>query len=279
MELDIEISLDPTLGCGQAHRWIKKGKKWEGVLAGRIVTLEEKDGYVLCEGTDDRKMMLGYLRYDDDLDAIYADISKDPFVKRLADACPGMRILRQDPWECVATYLLATNANVKRIAAMTDSVCRTFGKDIGGRYSFPSAADIAENSHLIKGCRLGYREGRFVEFAERVAAGNIVPEDLAGMGYGECREALKEVKGIGDKVADCVSLFSFGHLNAFPIDARIERVLRERYGVTGSYKALSEFARERFGRYAGYAQELLYHCDIILGSQAHAGGAQPIWTS
>ncbi|MCL1984292.1 MAG: hypothetical protein FWG58_02690 [Methanomassiliicoccaceae archaeon] len=276
MILDVKVSLDPTLGCGQAHRWIKKGKIWEGVLGDRIITLEEKEEKIVCGGTSDRKMMLEYLRYEDDIDLIYSEISGDPFVRGLAAACPGMRILRQDAWECIATYVIATNANVKRIAAMTDSVCRTYGKDIGGRFSFPDAKAIAEGPHLIKGCGLGYREGRFVELAEKVADRVIVPDDLKKMNYEECSGALKEINGIGDKVADCISLFAYGHLNAFPIDARIEKVLKEKYGVCGGYRRLSAFAKERFGRFAGYAQELLYHCDTILGSQAQAGGSQPI---
>ena len=276
MRLDLKVSLDPTLGCGQAHRWIRKGRVWEGVLGNDIVTLEQKDGYVLCKGTDDKEMMLDYLRHRDDIDAIYEDISKDPYVRRLAVACPGLRILKQDPWECIATYLLATNANVKRIAAMVDSVCRTFGKDLGGRFSFPRPKDIADRSCLAPNCRLGYREERFVELAVKVEDGIIVPDDMRKMNYKECSEALLEINGIGNKVADCVSLFGFGHLNAFPIDARIGRVLEERYGVSGNYKKMSAFAEERFGRYAGYAQELLYHSDIILGSHAQVGGSQPI---
>ncbi|MCL2607320.1 MAG: hypothetical protein FWD92_02020 [Methanomassiliicoccaceae archaeon] len=279
MELELKISLDPTLGCGQAHRWIKKDGKWEGVLGDEIITLEEAGGYVLCEGTDDKNMILEYLRHKDDIDLIYAEISSDPFVRMLANNCQGMRILKQDPWECIATYLLATNANVKRIGAMVDSVCRTFGNDLGGRHSFPLPEEIAENPHLISGCRLGYREKRFIELADKVSNGIIVPGDFAKMDYKECFAALGRINGIGNKVADCVSLFSFGHLNAFPIDARIERILRERYGVSGKYRELSKFAEERFGRYAGYAQELLYHCDIILRSQAQAGGSQPIWIS
>jgi len=276
MRLDVKVSLDPTLGCGQAHRWMKKGNKWEGVLGDRIVTLEERGGCVICEGTSDKRMMLDYLRAGDDIDEIYTEISKDPFVRTLADACPGLRILKQDPWECIATYLLATNANVKRIGTMVDNVCRTFGKDLGGRYSFPSAEEVLARCDLITDCRLGYRESRFIELAAKVADRVIVPDDIAKMDYRECIDSLKEINGIGDKVADCVSLFAYGHLNAFPIDARIEHVLNEMYRVRGSYKKLSAFASERFGRYAGYAQELLYHCGTIFGSHAHIGGSQPI---
>jgi len=276
MEIELDVSLDPTLGCGQAHRWVKKDGLWEGVLSDEVITLEQRDGYIICEGTDDKRTVLEYFRHGDDLDRIYEEISADPFVRDLASRCPGMRILKQAPWECIATYLLATNANVKRIAAMVDSVCRTFGRDLGGRFSFPAPEDIFENRHLIGGCRLGYREERFVELAEKVMDGTIAIDALAHVGYDECFRELMGVKGIGNKVADCISLFAFGHLNAFPIDARIEKVLRERYGVTGNYRELSVFAKKRFGRYAGYAQELLYHGDIILGSHAQVGGSQPI---
>ena len=276
MRLNIDVSLDPTLGCGQAHRWIRKGDAWEGVLGNDIVTLREKDGYVECEGTGDKDKVLRYLRHKDDLDRIYESISDDPFVRELAVACPGLRILEQEPWECTATYLLATNANVKRIGIMVESVCRTFGKDLGGRWSFPSPEEILDKAEHIGSCRLGYRDVRLIELAEKVADRVIVPEDLAGMDRIECRDALMDIKGIGNKVADCISLFSFGHLNSFPIDARIENVLRDKYGVTGSYRKLSGFAERRFGEYAGYAQELLYHCGTIAGSQAQVGGSQPI---
>ena len=276
MRIDIDVSLDPTLGCGQAHRWIKKGEKWEGVIRNSIVTFHERDGHILCEGTNDKRMILDYLRYNDDLDEIYSSISGDPFVRKLAIACPGLRILKQDPWECTATYILATNANVKRIGAMIESVCRTFGKDLGGSWAFPEPEEILENAERIGSCRLGYREGRLIELAEKVADGIVLPNDLAKMSYTECLDSLKEINGIGNKVADCIALFSFGHLNAFPIDTRIENILRERYNISGSYKTLSTFAKERFGVYAGYAQELLYYCGTILGSQAHDGGSQPV---
>jgi N-glycosylase/DNA lyase len=276
MRLDIDVSLDPTLGCGQAHRWVRKGDSWEGVLGNSIITLREDGGCIVCEGTADRGMVLDYLRHRDDLGEIYDSISGDPFVRELAAACPGMRILKQDPWECTATYLLATNANVKRIGSMVDSVCRTFGRDLGGRWSFPSAEEILDGAERIGSCRLGYRDTRLIGLAEKVADKIIVPGDIAKMDRRECLDTLMDISGIGNKVADCISLFSFGHLDAFPIDARIENILRERYGITGNYRKLSAFAEERFGEYAGYAQELLYHCGIILGSQAQVGGSQPI---
>ena len=264
MRIELDVSLDPTLGCGQAHRWIKKGDIWEGVLGKEIISLKQTEDGFECSGTDDRTMILDYFRADDDLNEIYADCSKnDPYVASLAERCPGLRLLRQDPWECMATYLLATNANVKRIGCMVENVCREFGKDLGGRYSFPTPEEIIDGESRISNCRLGYRDERFVELAHRVADGDIDPYELRKMDYQGCVNMLLSIKGIGPKVADCIALFSMDHLEAFPIDARIGRMMKERYGQDGNYRDISDYARRRFGRYAGYAQELLYHSGFI----------------
>ena len=264
MEIRMDVSLDPTLGCGQAHRWVKKENKWEGVLGNEIIVLEQTEDGFECEGTSDRKMIENYFRADDDLDEIYEECaSADSYVASLICGCKGLRILRQDPWECLATYLLATNANVKRIAMMVDNVCREFGNDLGGRHSFPTPEEIIEKEENLQKCRLGFREKRFAELAHRVCDGNIVPEDIKKLDYEECVAALLSINGVGPKVADCVALFSMDHLDAFPIDARIEKVMREKYGAEGSYRKVSEFARKKFGRYCGYSQEFLYHSGCI----------------
>ena len=264
MRLIMDVDLDSTLGCGQAHRWHKIGGSWEGVLGDKIITLTQTSEGFNCEGTKDETLILDYFRYDDDLDSIYAECARyDEFVSGLIDRCRGLRILKQPHYECIATYILATNANVKRIGAMVEGVCRTFGKDLGGRFSFPTPEEILSRKELVSECRLGYRADRFIEFAQAVHDGTFNPDALEGMSYEECIEALLTIKGVGPKVADCIALFSYGHLEAFPIDARIGSVLKEVYGVEGSYKKLSQFAREKFGRYAGYSQEFLYHSDFI----------------
>lgn len=277
MRIRLPVNLDATLGCGQAHRWRKKGGRWEGVLGDEIIVLEERDGGFDCEGTSDREMVLSYFRAEDDIDEIYADMSAaDPYLSRVAEACPGLRILRQDPWECMATYILAVNANVKRIASMVDAVCREFGKDLGGRYSFPGPREIAEGRGDIRRCRLGYREKRFVSLAESVNNGECDLSSFGSLDYEECRSELMRIDGVGPKVADCVSLFAFGHMEAFPVDARISRIMEEVYGITGSYSKVADGGRRMFGRFPGYAQELLYHSSVIFVSQAQAGGLQPV---
>ena len=266
MRIDLEVSLDPTLGCGQAHRWHKtEDGGWEGVWRSQLVTMRQIDGRTIdVQGTDDRSGITRYLGGDDDLPAIIEEISaSDPYVAHLAEFCPGMRIMRQDHWECLATYVLATNANVARIGKMVESVCDHFGKDLGGRHAFPTPGQILDKAEQLPECRLGFREKRFLTLAERAESGDLDVESFSEMDYEECVSELQKINGVGPKVADCVALFAFEHMEAFPIDARISKVMDQRYGVTGSYKAVSSFGRQKFGRYAGYAQEFLYHADFI----------------
>ena len=253
----MRLDLDHTLGCGQAHRWRLEGGRWEGVLDGRRVSLW-MDGGLRWEGVG-ASVIERYLRADDDVDSIYREISEDPLVASLVRRYDGLRILRQDPWECTATYVIATNANIPRIRGMVESVCRTFGEDLGGGwYSFPSPEAIVDRADRASGCGLGYRCDRLVSLARAVHTGDLDLGAVRDMGYEDCVAELKRHPGIGDKVADCIALFSLDHLDAFPVDVRIKRVLEESYGQTGTYRRMREFGRERFGRYCGYAQEFLF---------------------
>lgn len=264
MHIGLNVSLDPTLGCGQAHRWKKQEGRWNGVLGDCVVDLEQTADGFEAYGCSDRCRITEYFRGDDDLSEIIREISDaDPYVASLSSACPGMRILKQEPWECLATYVLATNVNVKRIAKMVESVCDTFGRNLGARRAFPSPKEILDRRQEITSCRLGYREGRFIELAERTEAGTIDLGAIGDMDYAGCIDSLMGINGVGPKVADCVALFGFGHLEAFPVDARISKCLERMYGVSGSYRTMSEFGRKKFGRYAGYAQEFLYHSPFI----------------
>jgi len=264
VRIELEVSLDPTLGCGQAHRWRKTGNTWNGVIGDRVISLTESAGGFEAEGCSDKNVLLSYFRSADDLPGIIREISDaDPYVASLSSACPGMRILKQEPWECLATYVLATNANVKRIAKMVESVCDLFGKDLGERRAFPTPGEILDKQEDIPSCRLGYREERFIGLAENAEKGTIDLEAIGEMDYEGCIGSLTEIDGVGPKVADCVALFGFGHLEAFPVDARISKCLEEMYGVKGNYKTMAGFGRDKFGRYAGYAQEFLYHSSVI----------------
>lgn len=264
MKIEMDVALDPTLGCSQAHRWKKDQGVWKGVIGDNLVELVQTDNGFNFKGCD-KNLILDYFRSQDDLSSIMKEISeKDEYVAKLAVACPGLRILKQDVWECTATYILATNANVKRIAKMVESVCDLYGTDLGGVRSFPTPKQILDGCESIGECKLGYREDRFVEFAKNVEAGTYDLESFKELNYFDCVKELKKIYGVGPKVADCVAIFAYGHLESFPVDARISKVMKDIYGIEGKYDNVSDAGRKIFGRYAGYAQELLYHSENIL---------------
>lgn len=264
MKIEMDVALDPTLGCSQAHRWQKEGDLWKGVIGDNLVELVQTDYGFDFKGCK-KDLILEYFRSEDDLASIMKEISgKDEYVAKLAVACPGLRILKQEVWECTATYILATNANVKRIAKMVGSVCDLYGTDLGGIRSFPTPKQILDGCENIGECKLGYREERFVEFAEKVEDCTYDLESFNELNYLDCVTELKKIKGVGPKVADCVAIFAYGHLESFPVDARISKIMKDIYGVEGKYGNVSDAGRNIFGRYAGYAQELLYHSENIL---------------
>ncbi len=255
-----KIDLDHTLSCGQAFRWRKENGRWRGVVAGAEIVLQQCGDEVDVKTSFSDRAVRDYFRCDDDIGAIIADISSDRYVAGLLRKYPGLRLLRQDPWECSASFILATYANVPRIIQMVEKVCRTFGTRLSaGTYSFPTPDQILKKNDKAKTCGLGYRCDRFVEFARSVHEGEVDFDSLRRSSYADCVNELVRFDGIGNKVADCVAIFSLDQLEAFPIDVRICRVLEQRYGVQGNYRKVSAWARQHFGRYAGYAQEYIYY--------------------
>ncbi len=271
MEIALDVSLDPTLGCGQAHRWRRlEDGRWQGVVKDSVTTLKQTGSGFEYEGSNE-KDLLEYFRSEDDLAHIISEMSKaDPVVAELSSRCPGLRILKQPEWECLATYVLATNVNVKRIAKMVESVCDHFGTDLGERRAFPTPKQILDKKECVCECRLGFREPRFIQLAQGVEDGRIDIESMKTMDYPHLVEALQEINGVGPKVADCVALFGFGKMEAFPVDVRIQKCMEKMYGVTGNYRTVSEYGQNKFGAYAGYAKDFLYHSDFIWVTPAPA---------
>lgn len=253
------LDLDHTLDSGQVFRWTGDGEWWTGVVGSRSLRLRQNGDRLDVQGDADEAFLRSYLRLDDDLEAIYRDISRDECIASIIDRFRGMRLIRQDPWECSASYLLASYSNVPRIKKMIENLCRTYGRMLpDGRYAFPSPEELAEGCGDITSCHLGYRAEWIRGYARSVMDGSFDLQRLQTLDYPEAVRYLKTVKGIGDKVADCIALFSLDHLEACPVDVRIARAMKEIYGVSGSYKRVSGHARQHFGRFAGYAQEYLY---------------------
>jgi len=281
--LTTPFDLENTLSCGQAFRWEKLGGWWYGVVKEKVVkvkqTSEGLEFQTYPEMTD-ADFARNYFRLDDDLPHILSKINHDECIGKAIQELHGLRIVRQEPWECLISYICATYKNIPAIRKMILNLSKRFGKKITfdgcGFYTFPKPSSLAEaNLEEIKRCELGFRSSRVSETSKIIDRQEFSLESLKKSDYGKAKCELLTLPGVGNKVADCVLLFSLDKLEAFPVDVWMKRIILESYSdhfeklfirqalgkrsVTPSeYREISLFGRKYFGEYAGYAQEYLF---------------------
>ncbi len=265
------LNLDATLSCGQLFRWKKVEDTWQGVVDSRFITLRE-DGVKLHYTGCSEAFLISYLHLDCDHDAVVSGFCCDTHITDAVCRTGGLRIVRQDPWECLISYLCAQNANIPFITRMIENLCRAAGKPIAApdgtvRYAFPTPAALcALTLEEKRGCSLGYRAPYIHKTAAAIAAESGWADRIRGLPFEEARRALQACPGIGPKVADCVLLFGFQKYESFPVDTWMRMIMHRLYGIgnpdvsftPAEYERIRRFAQEHFGPYAGYAQEYLF---------------------
>ena len=267
------LNLKISLTMGQAFRWKATGNGWfSGVVQGQHIQVRQlQDGLLEFRGQPGPDAALAailknYLRLEDDIAAIYADLSKkDGKVAELIAKYPGLRILRQEPWECLIAYILSAQSPIPRIERNVKALANRFGDPIvPGVHAFPKPRQLAAaRPEEISQELVGFpRYAVSISKAAReVAHGRLDLDGLARMNYAQARERLKQCYGVGDKIADCVSLFSLDKPQAFPIDTHIRSALVNHFPEvkTPSDAKLREWALDKFGPYAGYAGQFLFY--------------------
>jgi N-glycosylase/DNA lyase len=187
-------------------------------------------------------------------------------MNRAVASCGGLRLLRQDPWECLASFILSSTKQIVQICQIVSLLCERFGeKIIGGesiQFMFPTAQKIAAGTEAgLRACKMGFRAPSLLAAAREIAGGKFDLEKIRQMNYAGARGELMKLRGVGGKIADCVLLFAYGFDSAFPVDVWIERALQQLYFPRrrASEKRLRKFAATHFGPHAGYAQQYLFH--------------------
>ena len=277
IELRQPFDLASSLESGQAFRWNRHGDWRYGVVSGRLVALRQ-DGSELhvraaSEPEDAAAAVRDYLRIDDDMEAVYTRIGTDDRLRRSIAAYRGMRILRQDPWECLVGFICSANSSIPRISDNMNTIAESMGEplllDEHRGFTFPSPQRLAEaGEQELRRLRLGFRAKYVARAAELAASGELDVASLRRVSYEDAKDVLTALPGVGEKVADCVLLMSLDKPNAFPVDRWIRRAVEEWYlgGAKLNYKGVREWSWERWGDMAGYANQYLFQLRRLMGS-------------
>jgi N-glycosylase/DNA lyase len=274
-----DYHLAATLDSGQVFRWRQNGDAWEGMLGKRFLRLTQKADGIHAESFSpvaDWHFLCEFLQSEVELEKILATFPADaPMLAAVAHA-RGLRLLRQDPWECLASFILSSTKQIVQIRQIVTLLCERFGEPCSvepaarfdsatGRtlhFSFPTFSRIAAASEKeLRDCKMGFRAPGLLNAARQIDSGKLDLEKVRHLDYAEARHELMQLHGVGEKIADCVLLFAYGFDSAFPVDVWVERALQELYFPKrrANDKRLRKFAATHFGPHAGYAQQYLFH--------------------
>lgn len=249
------LSLPETLDCGQCFRWKPNAEgNWQGVVKGIYRTIRpEEDGITILGADDDEfnEVWYDYFDFGMDYDVLKSDFAANELLHEACDFAPGIRVLRQEPWEAFITFIISQNNNIARIKGIVERLCKAFGEELSeGVYSFPTPktlAEVPEQKFAELGC--GYRAAYLAAASKEVYEGTLDLESLKTMPISEAKARLLKVHGIGPKVADCVLLYGLGRAECCPVDVWMKRVL----------SALGNEMPECVSNYAGIAQQFLFN--------------------
>lgn len=263
------FDLAATLGSGQVFHWHEWEDGFAGVIGAQPVFLAQPDPRTLLCSAGMADTALRYLGLQDDMDQIAATFpANDAVLRRAILWCPGLRLLHQPHWECLATFITSSLKQVPHIRRISLTLRERFGEPVTAQglplqYAYPTPASLAAaGESALRECGLGYRAAFLHRAACDIVSGRVPMDSIAVLSDAEALAALCALHGVGEKIASCALLFAWERHGAFPIDVWIERALRELYfprrrKVTA--KRIREFAIKHFGPHRGYAQQFLFH--------------------
>lgn len=258
-----DFNIEEILECGQCFRFVKLDDlKYSITALGRVLTAEQKgDSLTLYDCTADEfeAKWRHYFDMDRDYGTIKEKIScNDDIMRSAVNYAGGIRLLNQEPYECLLSFIISQNNNIPRIKGIIAAMSDKYGTD-GNFPTLGQLSDVTEDD--LFALKMGFRNKYIYDAVHKLLAGEVRLDTLVDMPCDEAREELKKIKGVGNKVADCVLLFSLGHREVFPIDVWVRRVVSELYfdGEEQSLNAIADFARNKWGELAGYAQQYLFY--------------------
>lgn len=256
LEAGAGFNLGSTFNCGQCFRWDEdENGGYCGIVGEHELRIFDDNGTIVLENVPEQEFLSLWLKYFD-LETDYEGIrltlaERCPQLKCAIDSINGIRILSQEPWEALCSFIISQNNNIPRIKGIIDRLCRSFGKPCGSHYTFPSASDLKDRSpEELAPLRAGFRAGYIIDAARRVASGEVRLEEMFSAPLEQCRRELMTIKGVGVKVAECTLLYGLHRLDAFPVDVWMKKALSSSFsGVDPGM----------LSPYAGVAQQYIFH--------------------
>lgn len=263
------LDFDPKhiFECGQAFRWkVEEDRSYTSIAYGKVVNVRKYGGDIIFSNTnieDFNNIWYYYFDLARDYGAIKDELSKDPILKEAISFGDGLRILNQEPFETIISFIISANNQIPRIKKSIDLIAKTYGEKIYDEYySFPRAEVLskADPKNLREICRVGFRDIRIVETSKMIVNGDIDLNRINDLNREDSKKLLMELPGVGPKVSDCILLFAFDKCDAFPVDVWVKRVMEYLYiKKESNVKEIGAYGDELFGKLAGYAQQYLFY--------------------
>jgi len=261
------FNIAQTLECGQCFRFEKTNDGYLILARGKVLNVSqigERVEFWPCTMLEFEQIWLDYFDLRRDYRNIKEVISANDFVMRDAvEFAPGIRILRQDVWESLISFIISQNNRIPMIKKVIGNICEAYGDKISdGCYSFPTSKQLAQaKEEDLMRCKTGFRAKYILDATNKVLSGEIAPDDFENLPTDEVRRRLMSIAGVGPKVSDCVLLFACARFEVFPTDVWVKRIMSHFYfdGVETKIDDIHALAKKRFGQYAGFAQQYLFH--------------------
>ena len=272
------INIHETINSGQIFLWENYRDTWF-VIDGHDIIMARQTPFKIMTFSKKSK---NFFREDDNYEKILKNIANDKIVKNAIKHYPGLRITRQDPFQCCISFIISANSNIPKIRMGLQKLCRKFGAKVMFQkkefFLFPRPKMLAKATlQDLQECKLGYRSKYVLDASRTIASGEIDFDELKKADYQEAKELLLKLPGIGDKVADCIMLFSLEKLEAFPLDTWLVKILQKYYSddfcmdkktiSKKRYENIHRSVLEHFGKYAGYYQQFLYKMERDLNKK------------
>ena len=268
MQNNNAINVENSINSGQVFLWSKSGKYWYGINGQDILRVNNSGSIKSYQN-----IKTDFFRKRDNIEEIIKSIAKDKTTRRSVKQFLGLRLLEQDPFQCLISFIVSSNSNIQKIKSSLENLSKRFGRRTEFEnqefFLFPQPEQLAKApiSEILK-CGVGYRS-KFIKYAaEMISSNDIDLEILKKLNYFEAKKEIRSIPGVGNKVADCIMLFSLNKLEAFPLDRWMIRILEKYYSnefqietktiTEKQYDILHKKIVNHFGPYAGYAQQFLF---------------------